>query len=127
MIEILFRGKRKDNNQWVYGCLVYYIDETIDVPHFIIDKKNNKFEVNPEIIGQYIGANDITGAKVFVGDIMSSDDHNVVFDVVCKADDIISSPYKFRPNHKSGYMPSDFYPNEHKIIGNIHDNPELIK
>lgn len=134
MREILFRGQRTDSEEWVYGG--YY---SLNSKHYIVEQIilppsrncNGRFDcvgrpVKEETVGQYIGANDKNGTKVFEGDIMNCDDHNTIFDVVCEADDIIPSPYRFRPNYKSGYIPTNFYPEDHKIIGNIYDNPELI-
>lgn len=63
MREILFRGKRKDNGEWVYGFYTC-VDELcfISLSQTYIDK----VEVDPKTVGQYIGTNDKDGKYILV-------------------------------------------------------------
>lgn len=81
MREILFRGKRIDNGEWVYGfyfCM-HHDDDREHLHHFIIplnvplpkDKPIGEIqvEVDPTTIGQYTGLT-ANGKKIFEGDIV---------------------------------------------------------
>ena len=143
MREILFRGKRKDNGEWVHGYL--YITHNRE---YEIGSYNKKFGIErvtgvviPETVGQYTGLTDRDGNKIFEGDILAFDDgfgNEVIEGVVkygafnCSCCDgvygwyIDNSPEgisgDIRWLDREAYEDVDLY-----IVGNIHDNPELVK
>ena len=125
MREIIFRGKRMDNGEWAEG---FYISH-LNACHYIIpfhtggfEAMDNSFyvhkwfEVDPSTIGQYTGLKDKNGERVWEGDILSlrtGRPHVVRFKngVFILEDSAIPISFAIKFD----------------IIGNIHDNPELLK
>lgn len=78
--EPLFRGKRVDNDEWVYGYLVEAVncitDKKVtfimeqDVTYFGYGEFACSFEVKPETVGEFTNLTDKNGNKIFEGDIV---------------------------------------------------------
>ena len=137
MHEILFRGKRADNGEWVEGVFSPYnwnlFGEREEKPQIIIFSENEDFdglwcEVLPETVGQYTGLTDKNGKKIFDGDILSAhlDEDNPDYETVVQ---VIWEEYGWRTMEENGLSdPLDDEDAEiFAIIGNIHDNPELLE
>ena len=147
MREILFRGKRKDNGEWIEGSLLkvtisgetYYF---IFCDDFALDgfdvKALSRAIVDPETIGEYFGLPDKTGKRIFEGDILRYfDDEIQVVEWNDEAHQIMLhtyAEYERKVGRKAvkekceGWHYLNDYPlNEMSIIGNIHDNPELLE
>lgn len=143
MREILFRGKPKNEaeykvlrelceddceNGFVYGSLVvsrgkYYICVmAIHVRSGIDNYITTMIEVFPETVGEGTGRKDKNGTKIFEGDVVtlttdSQKTYRVVFEDGCF----------FFDNIRAWYTADSLNSRNIAVIGNIHDNPELLK
>ena len=130
MREILFRGKPKAKNEWITGNLLFYPDVNRAYMSLGVFKGGGFLEVQKDTIGQYTGLTDKNGKKIFEGDIIKAQD------------DIFGSPFCNGITGKVVYEETAFFIepknvmetqwlfNEcavYEIIGNIHDNPELLE
>ncbi|MFC5587574.1 YopX family protein [Sporosarcina soli] len=130
MRDVLFRGK--SGGTWVYGSYIktavglHYI-----IPQNVISDDLPKYVVDKETVGQYIGIEDPMDRMVFDGDIAKSGDDEIR--VICY--DTNQAKYKAVPLYAylnnagqggwTGYeLRNDL---RHEIIGNIHDDPELLE
>ena len=132
----LYHGKRSDNGKWVEG---YFFETNTPVYRaFIITNMSvditdgctdildfNIVEVDPETVGEFTGLTDKNGKRIFEGDIVKYGDtvHKVVFENRNKTAyfGLVYSPLETLPfGHYQDLR-------QIEIIGNIHDNPELLK
>ena len=148
MREILFRGKRTDNGEWVEG---YYYkakycrtdDELCDyitVPHpKEYNEPSSHYIVNPDTVGQYTGVTDKNGERIFEGDI-------VKYKEACKFgdnDEMEEAEEQYLCTNIVEFKNGRFFPlpqrcdcedyffsygsYDFEVVGNVHDNPELLR
>ena len=133
MREILFRGKRLDNGEWVEGAFCPKNSEG-DIPCIIVYNGTLAgwwFEVDPATIGQFTGRLDAHDKRIFEGHIVRFYRTNSLGRTTVRVGKVAFDTYNGTPAFcvidPTGYRWSFASLGEVEIIGNIHDNHELMK
>ena len=141
MRAILFRGKRLDNGEWKcgsyvhqYGCHEIFLESCEGEDGF------DHYHVAPETVGQFTGLTDKNGKWIFEGDVIQFHKYRGEPDWVgaVKYENCLyiaagrmPLAYEKRTGEEPYFCPfevqiSSIDKTTIKVIGNIHDNPELI-
>lgn len=129
MREILFRGKRADNGKWIFGDLRHIFHG--EYRTHIVDNSNGLnndvcgLEVASSTVGQFTGLTDRNGVKIFEGDVVHVKAHSGSF-TGCVTYWLEEEP-RFVCETKHGLHYAICAKFEFEVLGNIHDNPELLE
>lgn len=146
MREILFRGKHTDNGEWVEGNVIVY-----NMPYGVravivrgfspLSKQVECVSVAPDTVGQFTGLTDVDGTRIFEGDIVRVDPTPIngrEFDGYSAVVGFTGGAFGLERvdvycHRNAHYLEHGFcevfWPFghcEYLVIGNIHDNPELL-
>ena len=126
MREIKFRGKKFCQDEWIYGSLITRGERGAD-GNFIDTGRGECYPLQQDTICQYTGLKDKNGKEIYEGDIVHLDAWSPY------AMQIIFLEGAFCLADKDGHYLGDIHYIHHAeveqctILGNIHDNPELLK
>lgn len=138
MREILFRAKHVVSGEWVYGYYVncqYPYDKEHHTGHFIVEYPDKMHEIYTSTIGQYTGLKDKNGKRIFEGDVIEGIMNDPLDPGATWRGTVVwygSGWGEEEQNGGIGYLDEMSMVDEMRmarisVIGNIHDNPELLK
>ncbi len=146
MREILFRGKRLDTGEWVYGYYCKYTKRQVcpvgdelkpeDIAHLIINdafadwnmpRSLQAYDVDPETVGQYTGLKDKNGVKIFEGDVINRE-YFWGYYIGYKDGSFVKIPLDKVQRINWDWTPiNQEFLNDWEVVSNIHDNPEFLE
>ena len=130
MREILFRGKRLDNGDWVYGYYVHIGPVSCQRAYIIPEYASSIYvnEVDPSTVGQYTGLKDKNGKRIFEGDVakvLQGKDKDIAYV------GFENGAFMLYPKTGNIYERTlwEYWYNDWdvEVVGNITDNPELLE
>jgi uncharacterized phage protein (TIGR01671 family) len=132
MREIRFRGKRVDNGEWVYGSFIKFSNGKTEIHTTFEDEMKTGIitsglnEVIYATVGQFTGLTDKNGKEIYEGDIVVDKSWQN------EKPQVVTWESRFLLTYTDGYGVQRYdytgdFSKKFEVIGNIHDNPELLK
>lgn len=123
--ERLYRGKRLDNGEWFFGSDIWtpWFDELMYVT---LSNHKEVVNVDPKTVSEWTGAVDRNGTKIFEGDFIDHPRWYMAYSTGMKCFDGMQAGWYVQRDDFTSWMELE-YPDEMTVIGNIYDNPELLR
>ena len=122
MREILFRGK--SGSKWAYGDLWHLNDGRVTIRK---DGEIFPYEVIPDTVGQYTGLTDKNGNRIFEGDIVNDEQSGYNYFIKWFPEYACFALANKNGHIEFGCDELEIFLDDLVVIGNIHDNPDLLK
>lgn len=135
MSQILYRGKRKDNNEWIYGYVIQEPNGRTFIGTYLPGGMWDWVEVEAETVGRHVEFQDMNGVNVFTGDIVKWGHVPGYHENPVRIAEVKSNPdIQFdalidghrNVFHFGAFAYADVTDKALEIIGNRWDNPELM-
>lgn len=128
MREIKFRGKCSHCDAWAYGSLVDFGEDEAPEIHGFDPYKEGEEEwkevtVDRSTVGQYTGLKDKDGKEIYEGDVVQNGEGGYFYIVYWDED----TAFRGKQVGSSCTIGLNYWRKELRIVGNIHDNPELLQ
>ena len=131
MRTIKFRGKTVNGNEWIFGTTISQGTIKRKADKWFMEVGENKWKgLHPGSLGQFTGLFDKDGKEIYEGDILRRKDSGALLKVEFRHGafgyEYYGDFHSWAGNHNFTFNPFDTDV-DFAIIGNIHDNPELLK
>lgn len=132
MREILFKANRISDGEWVEG---YYVEQYGSTQIYLLDEDSREYEfdcvhIDKNTLCQYTGLTDKNGNKIWENDVVKKVDTNALGwarERYCKVSFNKMGYWMITTEYGDGYWIGEFESEQLEVIGNIFDNPELVK
>ena len=130
--EIKFRGKRLTDGKWIYGDFFRNRELAFIAADSIVDNPLaswRDYNVNPDTVGQFTGLYDAEGEEIYEGDVILEDKDPTMLEIVFRDGIFFASIGNTHGENPFMNCALRVVLDRRKthVIGNIHDNPELLK
>ena len=121
MRTLKFKGKTTNDKRWVCG----FLSRLPGNRYYFITCEDGNLLVNPDTVGQYTERKDKHGTEIYEGDIVKTNRNVGVVRYNAKQwfYEVASIDESLDEERKPGGIPEEDW----EVLGNIHDNPELLK
>lgn len=125
MREIKFRGRRKNSSEWVYGAFLAIPKLCSYIYDVQPDGQATRYLVDEDTVSMYTGHSDVMGTDMYERDIVTGYFEEDEWPAVVEWDEVSA---RFVLSGQNSVIPFDEMGGlEVTIIGNVHDNPELLE
>ena len=126
MRKILFRAKKTENKEWIEGSYIESVVKASPFGYITSSYPTEPTQIYTVTLGEFTGLYDKNSNKIFEGDIVKTDKFNEPNKQYIIKYDLQFGTFIGQDKHNMYFVTFDGDSDQFEIIGNIHDNPELL-